>query len=132
MEGHRKLYFHHLVIWKYMSTFSAYFFMSLAFSLVSLAFQIPFSNPPASPTEPAINPNAYGKASFFVYWMINWAGMLALGFASENVAMVVGVPWSALWLVFWIISNVCTAFYPIELAPQFYCKWNEFPLPVLW
>ena len=59
---------------------------------MALAFQVPFSNGPASPTEPAINPNAYGKGTFVVYWMINFLGMSALGLACENVAMALGNP----------------------------------------
>ena len=128
LEGHRRIFFGHLVIWKYCSTLGAYFFMSLSYSLVSLAFQIPFSNPPASHVEVALHANAYGKASFVVYWMINFVGMCALGFACENVAMIVGQPWTAIWLIFWVISNVCTAFYPIELAPAFYYYGYAFPL----
>jgi len=30
-------------------------------------------------------------------------GMIALGLACENVAMIVGQPWSALWLIFWYV-----------------------------
>jgi hypothetical protein len=128
LEGKHRVYFGHLVIWKYVSTASAYFFMSLAYSLVPLAFQIPFSNGPASHIEPAINPSAYGHASFFIYWMINFMGMCALGFACENVAMFIGQPYTAFWLIFWVISNVATSFYPIELAPAFYTYGYAFPL----
>ena len=53
---------------------------------------MPFSNGPASPVEPAINPTAYGKGTFVVYWMINFLGMSALGLACENVAMALGNP----------------------------------------
>ena len=128
LEGKHRVYFGHLVIWKYISTTSAYFFMSLSYSLVPLAFQIPFSNGPASHIEPAINPSAYGHASFFIYWMINFMGMCALGLACENVAMFFGQPYTAFWLIFWVISNVATSFYPIELAPAFYRYGYAFPL----
>lgn len=47
-------------------------------------------------------------------------GMNALGIACENVAMVIGQPWTALWLIFWVITNVATSFYSIELAPNFF------------
>lgn len=86
-------------------TIAAYFFLSLAYSLVSLAFQINFSGVKnASEVMPTMiengNPTAYGKGSFLVYWMLNWVGMAALGLACENVAMVVGQPWTGLWLIF--------------------------------
>ena len=28
--------------------------------------------------------------------------------------------WAAMWLVFWVISNVTTGFYSLDLAPAFY------------
>ena len=93
-----------------------------------MAFQVPFSNPPASPTEPAINPTAYGKGSFVVYWMINFFGMSALGLSCENVAMALGQPWTAMWLIFWVIANVSTGFYSLDLTPHLYYYGYAFPL----
>ena len=72
--------------------------------------------------------NGYGHASFVVYWSINFLGMCALGFACENVAMIIGQPFTAIWLIFWVISNVCTAFYPLELASGVYRYGLFFPL----
>ena len=95
-RGHPPLHFHHLIIWRWLATTGAYFFLSLAYSFAALAFQVPFSTGPASPTEPAINPTAYGKGTFVVYWMINFLGMSALGLACENVAMALGNPVSLL------------------------------------
>ena len=106
----------------------AYFFMSFAYSLVSLAFQIPFNHRPAPDTSVVNNPNAYWRGTFLVYWMLNFLGMAALGLACENVAMALGQPWTGLWLVFWIITNVCTGFYEITLAPRFYYWGYAWPL----
>ncbi|RAL11821.1 SNG1 family protein [Aspergillus homomorphus CBS 101889] len=111
------------LLWRICSNIGTYFTLSLFYSFVSLAFQIPFSNPPASPVEPATNPNAYGHGSFVVYWMLNWVGMCALGFPCENMAMIIGFPWSALFLIFWVITNVATGFYAIDLAPGFF-RWG--------
>ncbi|KAL7651559.1 hypothetical protein ACMYSQ_011265 [Aspergillus niger] len=113
----------HMLLWRLMSNFVAYFILSLFYSLVPLAFGIPFSNSRGVETEVIMNGNAYGKGSFVVYWMLNWVGMTALGLPSENMAMIIGAPWSALWLTFWVISNVSTGFYPLDLAPGFY-KWG--------
>jgi len=121
-EGHPPLKFNHLIVWRWASTIVAYFLMSLVYSFVSLAFQIPFSNPPASHLEVA-QANKYGKGSFPVYWMINFVGMTALGLACENVAMVIGQPWTSFWLIFWVISNVSTSFYAIETSPGFF-RWG--------
>ena len=60
--------------------------------------------------------------------MLNYVGMIALGLACENVAMVVGMPWTAFWLIFWVITNVCTSFYEIALAPHFYYWGYAWPL----
>lgn len=91
-RGHPPLHFHQLIIWRWVATTAAYFFLSLGYSFIALAFQVPFSNGAASPTEPAINPSAYGRGTFLVYWVINFLGMSALGLACENVAMALGNP----------------------------------------
>lgn len=127
-DGHPPLKFWQYIIWRWVAAVSAYCLLSLTYSLVSLAFQIPFYNPTAPDTEVANNANAYGKGTFPVYWMINFVGMIALGLACENMAMTIGQPWVALWLIFWVISNVCTSFYPIELAPRFYYWGYAWPL----
>ncbi|TVY46072.1 Nitrosoguanidine resistance protein [Lachnellula occidentalis] len=126
--GHRPLHFYQLIIWRWFATVTAYLFLSLFYSLISLAFQIPFSTPPASETA-VVNPaNAYHYGSFVVYWMLNFVGMVALGLACENVAMIVGQPWTAFWLIFWVITNVSTSFYSITLAPHFYYWGYAWPL----
>ena len=127
-EGHPPLVYWQEVAWRWVATITAYLFLSLAYSLLSLAFQIPFSNPAAPATEVANNANEYGRASFVVFWMVNYVGMVALGMASENVTMIIGQPWTALWLIFWVISNVSTAFYEIALEPKFYYWGYAWPL----
>lgn len=122
-KGHPPLLFRHLIAWRYISTVLSYFFLSLIYSFVSLAFLMPMSNQPASHVWPAKNANAYGRGTFVVYWMGNWIGMIAFGLASENAAMLLGTPWTALWLIFWVISNVATGFYALDLAPKFY-RWG--------
>lgn len=126
--GHPTIKYWKFILIRWMGTILAYFFMSLAYSLVSLAFQVPLSNPTAPSTMVAQNPNAYGKGTFAVYWMINFIGMIALGLACENVAMAIGQPWTAMWLIFWVITNVATAFYSLDLAPKFYYWGYAWPL----
>lgn len=98
--------------------------------MISLAFQVPFTQPPASHvySPPPEGANAYGHATFVVYWLVNYLGMCALGLACENVAMIVGQPWVALWLIFWVITNVSTSFYSLDLAPDFYQWGYAWPL----
>lgn len=114
--------------WRMLSHIISYFFLSLFYSFVSLAFKIPFTNSPAPDTVSASNPNAYGHGSFVVYWMLNWVGMAALGFPCENMAMILGMPWSSLFLIFWVITNVSTSFYDLTLAPQFFAWGYAWPL----
>ncbi|KAJ5101377.1 hypothetical protein NUU61_003599 [Penicillium alfredii] len=127
-EGHPPLKLWHWLLWRVLSSIVAYFFLSLFYSFVSLAFQIPFSNPPAPETLSANNPNAYGRGSFVVFWMLNWVGMAALGFPCENMAMILGFPWSSLFLIFWVITNVATGFYALDLAPGFFAWGYAWPL----
>lgn len=128
------LKFRQQIIWRWVTTMIGYFFLSLAYSLISLAFQINFSggNPVTSHTEVTNssygNPDGYGKATFMVYWMLNYVGMIALGLASENMAMMVGLPWMGMWLIFWVITNVSTSFYDVALEPGFYRWGYAFPL----
>ena len=127
-KDHPRVPFWEVVLVRYIGANCAYFFMSLAYSLISLAFQIPFANPPASETAVANNATPYGKGTFVVYWMINFLGMAALGLACENATMLVGQPWTALWLIFWVITNVSTSFYSLDLAPKFYYWGYAWPL----
>lgn len=129
-EGHPPLKLVHWLVWRVLSSIAAYFFLSFFYSLVSLAFEIPFSNAPTPDTVPALNANAYGRGSFVVFWMLNWVGMAALGFPCENMAMVLGMPWSSFFLIFWVITNVATAFYDLRLAPAFY-QWG-YAWPLHW
>ncbi|KAI8634240.1 MNNG and nitrosoguanidine resistance protein [Xylariaceae sp. FL1651] len=122
-QGHPPLHFWQLIVWRWLATVVLYLLISLVYSLVSFAFHVPFLPPPAPATDVAFNATAYGRASLVVYWALNFAGMTALGLACENAAMVLGQPWTALWLVFWVITNVSTAFYSLELAPAFF-RWG--------
>jgi len=133
-EGHPPLKFWQLILWRWIATISAYFMLSLAYSLLSLAFGINFGarNPITSETEVTMiafgNPNAYGHLTFFVYWMLNFFGMIALGMACENMAMFLGQPWTGLWLIFWVISNVVSSFYNIGTEPGFFHWGYAWPL----
>lgn len=128
-QDHPPLHFYQLIFWRLFATALAYIFLSLAYSLVSLAFQIPFSNTGPHPTTEVLNtPDAFGRGTFVVYWCLNFLGMYALGLASENVSMIVGQPWTALWLIFWVITNVASAFYTLPLAPDFFRYGYAWPL----
>lgn len=130
-EGHPPLKFWQLIFWRWCATISAYFMLSLAYSFISLAFQISFYSDGYSLADTEVartsgdysNPAKFGDGTFPVYWMVNFFGMIALGLACENATMLCGQPWTALWLIFWVITNVSTSFYEISLAPDFY-RWG--------
>lgn len=126
---HPPLHFPQLIAWRWLATISAYFLLSLAYSFVAMAFHVNFTttNPVTSQTQVTDiafgNPVAYGRATFLVYWMLNFFGMTALGLACENMAMIVGQPWMGLFLILWVITNVSTSFYDVEISPAFY-RWG--------
>jgi len=116
------------LLWRWLSTVVAYLLLALAYSLVSLAFQIPFRYGTAPADQVSDTANAYGYGSFVIYWMINFFGMFALGMACENMAMILGMPWTSMWLIFWVITNVISAFYPLQIEPRFYYWGYAWPL----
>lgn len=81
-----------------------YFFISLMYSLLSLAFGVPFSR-------------NFGHAGFVIYWMMSWCSMSALGLALESMITILTLKFIPIFLILWIISNVSVAFYPIEILP---------------
>ncbi|KAL5523910.1 hypothetical protein ACEPAG_8083 [Sanghuangporus baumii] len=84
--------------------FILYFFVSLFFSLLSLAFQAPFDR-------------FYGNWGFIIYWMMNWAGMLSLGLAMESMITILTPAFIPFFLILWIISNVSVVSVPIQVLP---------------
>lgn len=77
---------------KLLIPFLAYFWLSLHYSLISLAFQVRFDR-------------LFGKGGFVVYWMADWITMSALGFVMETVYLWLG-PFFTFFLIFWVILNV--------------------------
>ena len=100
----------HLLIYRVTASICSFFFISLFFSLVTLAFQVDFTV-------------AFGKSGFLVYWMTTFITMCAVGSMNEMVAMICVMTYPPLlgfWLLFWVISNIAATFSPIALCPEFY------------
>lgn len=87
-----------------------FFFLSLAYLALSCAWQIRFDK-------------FYGASGYVIYWMLSWVSMMAFGLAVDNVNNVLGPPFTPVFFVFWVISNVATGFYPVELLSNFY-RWG--------
>lgn len=88
----------------------SYLVLSLMYSVLSVIWGINFNT-------------HYGHAGFMIYWMLSWISMLALGLPVENIQNAFGPPWTQVFLIFWVISNVVTGFFPNEILSNFY-KWG--------
>ncbi|KAK0465933.1 uncharacterized protein EV420DRAFT_1636491 [Desarmillaria tabescens] len=96
------------------SSFIAYFALSLFYSLLSLAFQVDFSR-------------VLGHSGFLVFWMANYVGMLAVGLALEAMVTVMTLRFVPFFMIFWIIVNVAVCFLPIDVLPHIYRYGYAFP-----
>ncbi|KAG6807451.1 hypothetical protein H0H92_007402 [Tricholoma furcatifolium] len=93
-----------LIITRLVSCFVAYFFVSLFYALLSLAFQLDFSR-------------KFGHSGFLVFWMLNWVGMLAVGLALESLMALLTVRFLPFFMILWVIVNVSVCIFPIEMLP---------------
>ncbi|KAF9045977.1 hypothetical protein BDZ89DRAFT_1184961 [Hymenopellis radicata] len=96
-----------LVRVRLVSVFIAYFFISLFYSLLSLAFQVDFSR-------------KFGQSGFLVFWMLNFLGMLSVGLALEAMLTLLTIRFVPFFMILWIISNVSVCFMPIEVLPSIF------------
>ncbi|KAJ7198449.1 hypothetical protein GGX14DRAFT_181124 [Mycena pura] len=103
------------LIWvRLLTAIGAYFFVALFYALLSCAFRLPLGR-------------RFGKAGFVIFWMLNWVGMAACGLALEAIATLLTVRFVPLFLIFWIISNMSVAGYPLEVLPRAYSFGYAYP-----
>ncbi|KAI0087133.1 hypothetical protein BDY19DRAFT_1092222 [Irpex rosettiformis] len=103
----RRLRFKQLLILRFVAPFTIYFWLSFVFSLLSLFFKVPFDR-------------KFGHAGFFIYWMLSWSGMLALGLSLEAMITLLTPRFIPFFLVLWIIVNVSVVFFPVEILPTIF------------
>lgn len=84
-----------------------YFWLSLAYALLSIYFHVPFDR-------------RFGHAGFVIFWMLSWCAMLALGLAIEAMITLLTLRFIPFFLVPWIITNVSVVFFPIEILPTIF------------
>ncbi|KAF7364308.1 DUF3533 domain-containing protein [Mycena sanguinolenta] len=89
------------------TAFVAYFFISLFYTLLSRAFQLPFDR-------------HFGRWGIVIFWMLNWTGMLACGLALESMITLLTIRFIPFFLILWIISNVSITEYPLQVLPHVY------------
>ncbi|KAF7298488.1 DUF3533 domain-containing protein [Mycena kentingensis (nom. inval.)] len=104
-----------LILLRLGTSFVAYFFVSLFYTLLSRAFQLPFSR-------------HFGSAGFPIFWMLNFIGMLACGLALEAMLTLLTIRFVPFFLILWIIANVAAAVYPIQALPHIYRYGYGFPV----
>ncbi|KAJ7926211.1 hypothetical protein B0H13DRAFT_2564746 [Mycena leptocephala] len=92
----------------------AYFFISLFYTLLSRAFQLPFDR-------------HFGSAGIVIFWMLNWMGMLACGLALESMITLLTIRFIPFFLIIWIISNVSVSVFPLQVLPHLYRYGYAFP-----
>ncbi|BGP54945.1 hypothetical protein JCM8202_003455 [Rhodotorula sphaerocarpa] len=89
-----------------------YVILSLSYSLINLAFQIP------------VNGNGYAnfgpQGGFMIFWMLNLVALFALGLAMESMITLLGIKFIPFFLITWIILNITSSFFPPTFAEQFY------------
>ncbi|EKM78185.1 hypothetical protein AGABI1DRAFT_75662 [Agaricus bisporus var. burnettii JB137-S8] len=85
----------------------AYFFVSLMYSLLNVAFQIDFTR-------------HFGRSGFMAFWMLNWAGMMAVGLALESMITLLTTRFIPFFMITWILSNVSVCIAPIQVLPGIY------------
>ncbi|GJN89696.1 hypothetical protein Rhopal_002683-T1 [Rhodotorula paludigena] len=92
--------------------FVGYFFLSLAYSLINIAFLLPMDG------------NGYAgfgpQGGFMVFWMLNLLTIFALGLAMESMLTLLTLRFFPFFLISWIILNITSSFFPATLAEHFY------------
>ncbi|KAJ3514420.1 hypothetical protein NLJ89_g2395 [Agrocybe chaxingu] len=96
-----------LIKLRLVSSFAAYFVIALFYSLLSLAFQLNVSR-------------KFGHSGFLIFWMLNYAGMLAVGLALESLLTLLTTRGIPFFMLTWIITNVSVCVYPIEVMPHIF------------
>ncbi|KAF8652205.1 hypothetical protein AX16_004508 [Volvariella volvacea WC 439] len=93
-----------LIILRLATPFIGYFFLSLFYSLLNLAFQLPLDR-------------WFGRGGFMIFWMLNWIAMLSVGLAIESMFTLLTIRFVPFFLLLWVISNVSVIAQPIEVMP---------------
>ncbi|KAF9558183.1 hypothetical protein CPC08DRAFT_22756 [Agrocybe pediades] len=96
-----------IIVLRLISSFFAYFFLSFFYSLLNLAFKLDLTR-------------RFGHSGFFLFWMLSWIGMLAVGLALDALITLVGPDYVPYFMILWIITNVAVCIFPIEILPFVY------------
>lgn len=103
----KSLSLRNLIHLRFASSFGAYFFLSLFYSLLNAAFHLPMSR-------------KFGHAGFILFWMLSYVGMLSVGLALESLVTLLTVKFIPFFMITWIITNISVCIYPIEVLPRIF------------
>ncbi|KAF9552630.1 hypothetical protein CPC08DRAFT_646653 [Agrocybe pediades] len=95
-----------LIALRFMSSFTAYFFLSLMYSFLNLAFKLDLGH-------------KYGRGGFFMFWALNFIYMLAVGLALGSMVTIMKqfVPF---FLITWLVLNISINLFPLEVLPKIF------------
>lgn len=96
-----------LIILRLSSSLISYFFVSLFYCLLNLAFSIDVTR-------------KFGRPGFLVFWMVNYVGMVAVALALEAMITLLTPKGMPFFMLLWIISNLAVSVFPIEVLPTVY------------
>ncbi|KDR66503.1 hypothetical protein GALMADRAFT_80808 [Galerina marginata CBS 339.88] len=96
-----------LITLRFVSSFGAYFVISLFYSLLSMAFQLTLTR-------------KFGHGGFVIFWMLNYASMLSVGLALESLMTLLTTKGIPFFMITWIIINVSVCVFPMEVMPKFF------------
>ncbi|KAH8822364.1 hypothetical protein DL96DRAFT_1714692 [Flagelloscypha sp. PMI_526] len=96
------------------SVIVAYFIISLVYSALSPAFGLPVNR-------------TFGHAGFVIFWMVNFVGMMSVGFALEAMLTLLTLRFLPFFLLTWVVANVSVCFFPIEVLPGVFKYGYGFP-----
>jgi hypothetical protein len=94
----------------------SYLPVSLIYAMISLPFKLPFG---AKYTY---------AGGFFLFWILIFVGMIALGMATEAVLTLLTVRFISFFLIPYIVINVSVTVVPNEIQPWFYKYGYGFPI----
>lgn len=94
-----------LILLRFASSFGAYFFLSLIYSLLNVAFHLPMTR-------------KFGHAGFLLFWMLSYVGMLSVGLALESLVTLLTIKFIPFFMIMWIIVNISVCIFPIEVLPR--------------
>jgi len=96
-----------LIALRLVSSFGAYFVVSLFYCLLSVAFQLNMTR-------------KFGHGGFVILWMLNYVNMLAVGLALESLMTLLTQKFLPFFMLTWIITNVAVCIFPIEVMPHIF------------